>query len=449
MIFTAQESRAISDPTHPISDSAPPDVAMSPVSLGLQRYLLLLLSLTALCNFMDRQILAILLQSIKTELAVSDTAMGMLTGGAFALLYMVAGIPLARMADVGSRRLVIAGSLIVWSLLTICCGFVRNYTQLLIARMGVAVGEAGSMPATFSIIPDILPPERRGGAIGMIYFAGSFGVALSLWIGGILNEAIGWRMTMVVIGLPGLFLGMLFFLVSEPPRREAVARPLPLAKVVSGLRHYPSFIIALMLAGVASFVAYGMVGWAPTFLVRTLGLGTADVGRLMGIGMIFSALGSLFSGWLTDHLSRRHSSWQFGVGAVGLLAGLPCGLFFLDAEGEFTIGLSYALYQFFIVWWLPGVLTAVISLADPRGRGVATAILAIAQNLGGVALGPLMVGVLNDHWDVSYGAMAIRHSLTVVIWCVLPAAALGLAGMFTLRRDLMRVTEQPSTSISS
>src|ERR1700738_1454332 len=186
------------------------DDLLGDLTSAVRNYFLALLCLTALLNMLDRQIFAILLEPIKRDLHLSDTQLGFVTGGAFAIVYTIAGIPLGRLIDTGKRRTILAATLLVWSGMTMCCGFARNYVLLLAARMGVGIGEAGSLPATMSVVADLYPPEKRSGAIGLIYACATLGVAVSLVLGGYLESIIGWRSTFVVVGIPGIIIGLLY-----------------------------------------------------------------------------------------------------------------------------------------------------------------------------------------------------------------------------------------------
>ena len=193
-------------------------------TLPRRHYVLFILCLVGIVNFVDRQILAILLEPIKTDLGVSDTAMGLLSGIAFSAFYVIAGIPIARMVDRGSRRNVLVGCLTVWSLATVLCGFVQNFVQLALARIGVASGEAGGGPATQSLLADLYPVSQRATVIGIWLAAQAIGIAFGLFFGGWLNTAFDWRIAFIVVGLPGLLLAVgIHLTVKDPPRGMADA----------------------------------------------------------------------------------------------------------------------------------------------------------------------------------------------------------------------------------
>jgi MFS family permease len=398
-----------------------------------------LLCLTALFNFLDRQIFSILLQSIKTDLRVSDTAMGILTGGAFALLYVIAGIPMARIADHGSRRTLIAVSLSIWSAMTFACGLASHYSQLLFARMGVAVGEAGSMPATYSLIPDLLPLNKRPGAIGLIYFSGALGIGISLFVGGLLNEAIGWRGTLIAVAVPGFLLALLIrFTVQEPERREGVAERQPVLHALRELWRYPSFRCVSMFAVFGAFVGYGIVGWAPTFLIRVHKMTVPEVGLWVGISLAFGGVGSLLSGRLANRLIERDVRMLFHVVAISTGLALPLGLLFVFAPSSTSSVVAFFVYSAVYGAQQPIYFTIALILAGSRTRALSTVILTLFQNIGGVAMGPVVVGVLNDVLDARFGEQAIRYSLGAIYMGLIVAMIIAIAGSRYIRADYAR-----------
>jgi MFS family permease len=400
-------------------------------------YIMLLLCLTALFNFLDRQIFSILLQSIKNDLQVSDTAMGVLTGGAFALLYVIAGIPMARIADHGSRKRLIAVSLTIWSAMTLVCGLATHYVHLLLARMGVAVGEAGSMPATYSLIPDLLPLNKRPGAVGLLYFSGSVGIGLSLFVGGLLNVAIGWRGTLIAVALPGFLLALLIQLtVQEPQRQEATAERQPVLDALRDLWRYPSFRCVSLYAIFGAFVGYAIVGWAPTFLIRVHKMAVPEVGFWIGISLAFgSGVGSLVAGRIANRLIERDVRLLFYVIALSTGLALPLGLLFVFAPTAKMSVIAFFIYSTVYGAQQPVYFTIALILARGRTRGLSTVILTLFQNIGGVALGPVVAGILNDSLYARFGDIAIRYSLAIVYMGLVVALVISLIGTRFIRDD--------------
>jgi predicted MFS family arabinose efflux permease len=412
-------------------------------------YILFLLCLVALFNFLDRQIFAILLQSIKDDLQVSDTAMGVLTGGAFALLYVIAGIPLARIADRGVRRNLIALCLAVWSTMTFLCGMAANYTQLIIARMGVAVGEAGSMPATFSMIPDLFPLNRRAGAVGLIYFAGAVGIGASLFLGALLNSHFGWRWTLFLVAIPGLILALVIrTTIREPARVEGVQDSQPIGRALRDLWRYPSFRCAAIFAALISFVAYGVLGWAPTFLLRVHHMPLPEVGFWVGLSMgVGGAAGPLVGGKLANRMVEKDVRGLFVIMALSPALALPFGLAFTFAASDTLSIASMFVYMTVIGMQVPAYFTLALILAGPQTRALATVIITMFQNIGGVALGPVVAGMLNDGLAQRFGDLAIRYSLASIVMALLLTVVVALIGTRYLKADYIeakRLAEAPA-----
>jgi predicted MFS family arabinose efflux permease len=407
---------------------------------ALRNYVLALLCLTALLNLLDRQIFAILLEPIKRDLLLSDTQMGFVTGGAFAIVYTIAGIPLGRLIDIGKRRTILAATLLVWSCMTMCCGLARNYALLLAARMGVGIGEAGSLPATMSVVGDLYPAQKRSGAIGLIYACATLGVAVSLVLGGYLESVIGWRNTFVVVGIPGIIVGLLFlFTVPEPRRdRSPTAGRRTLVAALSEIWRVPSFRIVAFMCALLSFSGNALIGWSPTFLMRVHGMAAAEVGKTIGIAVICGAAGSFLSGQIADRGVKHDIGWLFVITGLGPLLAVPAMLAFLYGSGAFMLIGSYTLFQLFSSMFIAPSYAVAISVTSSQTRALTVAVIATFQNLGGLALGPLAVGVLNDALAPRLGLVAIRYSLTVVLLGLIGVAALALVGLRYIRADFAR-----------
>jgi predicted MFS family arabinose efflux permease len=399
-------------------------------------------------NFIDRNILAVLLQPIKEELGVSDTAMGFLTGFAFAVFYTFAGIPIARLADRGSRRTVMAVGLAFWSLMTAASGLARSFAQLAVARVGVGIGEASATPAAHSLLSDYFPPERRTRAIAIYNTGASAGVLFGLLLGGWLQQAFGWRVAFAVVGLPGLAIALLVRVtVAEPARggSEGLVDAGDAPSARETLRHLaclPSFRHLALAAGLYAMTAYGVISWAPTFMIRVHELGYAEVGTTLGLAIgIGGGAGTYAGGVLCDRLAARDVRWLVWIPAIAGAVLLPFFVVFALAEEA-----SLALAAFVPVNLLNAVFAAPTytitqGLARLRMRALASAVVLFVLNLVGLGLGPTLVGILNDLLEPRYGAAAVRYSLLIVVavnaWAVIHSV---LAGR-TLRRDLARAIE--------
>jgi MFS family permease len=401
-----------------------------------RRYLLALLCLTAFVNLLDRQIFALLLEPIKRDLHLSDTKLGFVTGGAFAVVYMIAGIPLSRSIDTGKRRTVLGATVLVWSVMTMCCGFARNYGQLLIGRMGVGVGEAGSMPATLSAIGDIYPAHERSGAIGLIYAFTMIGTAASLLLGGYLESTLGWRQTFFVVGIPGIALGLLFFFTtSEPVRRQPFADKGTLFTAMRATWKVPSFRILVCMSTLFTFSGSAIIGWGPTFLIRVHHIPTSEVGTMLGMATIAGAAGSFMWGKIADHLAKRNISSLLLITALGPLLAIPALAVFLYGSGTPLLIGSYVLLQVLLTAYLAPSYALAIGVTPSQSRALTIAIIAVFQNLGGLALGPLVVGILNDTLTPRLGALAIRYSLSAVSVGLIGVAILSAFASRHVKRD--------------
>ncbi len=409
-------------------------------------YVLTILVIVYVFNFIDRQILSILLLPIQQELGVSDAAMGFLTGVAFALFYTTAGIPIARWADRGSRVSIIALGLALWSGMTALSGLARSYLQLAIARVLVGVGEAAASPASHSLISDYFPPERRATALAIYTIGANIGILIGLVAGGWINEYFGWRTAFFVVGLPGIAMALVVKLtVREPPRGavEGLDAGEAVPSVREVLRHLgslPAFRHLALAAGIYAFAGYGFVTWVPTFLIRVQGMGTGEAGTwtglLIGGG---GALGAYVGGRLCDGLGPRDVRWQMWIPALGAAAVVPLAAVFLLSPhahlglaaylpavvaGAFYIGPTYAMTQ---------------ALARLRMRALAAAIVLFILNLIGLGLGPWAVGFASDLWSDVYGVGSIRYALLAAAGVNLWGVVHSLLAARTLERDLARV----------
>ncbi len=424
--------------------SSPTDDAREPeFTTGYSYYALGLLFVVYVFNFIDRQVLAILLDDIKADLQVSDTAMGFLSGFAFALFYTFAGIPIARWADRGSRRTVLAIGLTLWSAMTVASGFARSFGQLALARIGVGVGEAAGSPPSHSMISDYFPPERRATALS-IYAQGIYiGAMIAYLGGGYLKESFDWRTAYFVVGVPGLALALLVRLTLREPTRgywePETTRPHEegLAHVLRTLAARRSFVFLAIAASCQSLSGYAFLTWSPTFLGRVHQMGGLEIGTWLGLIVgIGGSLGAYLGGVIGDRLGARDARWYMFLSAIVSVVGVPFALGFL------LIGDALPALLCFIPFYVVGAMyvgplwSMTQSLVSPSMRATASAILLFILNLVGLGLGPLLVGFMNDLLADRFGAESIRYSLSAV------AIIGGLAGVFfleasrTLREDL-------------
>ncbi|MGB2256212.1 MAG: spinster family MFS transporter, partial [Spongiibacter marinus] len=306
---------------------------------GRAYYALFILTIVYSFNFIDRQLLAILQESIKAELLLSDTQLGLLTGFAFALFYVTAGIPIARWADAGNRRNIVALAVFIWSFMTAISGLVQNYLQLLLARIGVGVGEAGGSPPSHSMISDMFPAERRASALGFYSTGVSIGILFGFLMGGWLNEFFGWRVAFFVVGVPGVLLALVVrYTLREPRRglsenRDDNPEPVAVKEVVALLWSRRSFRHMAWAGALSAFAGYSVANWSASFIIRSYGMSTGELGTwlalIIGIG---GAVGVFGGGLLADKLAAKDTRWYVLLPALAGVISLPfaAGVYLVD-----------------------------------------------------------------------------------------------------------------------
>jgi MFS family permease len=400
-----------------------------------------LLTLAYTLNFLDRQILGILLVPIQRELGASDTAMGMLAGLYFALLFTLAGIPIAHWADSGTRRDILALGLAIWSGMTIACSMAAGFTQLALARVGVGLGEATCMPAAHSLISDLYPRERRTTALAVFSSGIHLGTLCAFAIGGWVAARYGWRTAFLVAGLPGLVLALALRLgLREPPRGgvfPVVARPALRAGLLELLRNR-QFLLLAGGATCTSVVGYGYMLWSAAFLARVHGMAEDEIGLWLGLVCgLGGALGTLGFGALAQRLARRDPRWQLGLTALALaLAILFYAGYVLSAEQAPALA-SLLAAQICAASWFGPVFAATQDVVRPERRALAAAVLLALVTLIGLGLGPAFVGLGNDLLRPSLGEHSIARSLLALLSFEL--LAVGFLARAALRASSTRV----------
>ena len=416
-----------------------------PVSPAYANYVLAVLFVVYVFNFVDRQVLSILIDPIKEDLGVSDSWMGLLVGLGFALFYTLAGIPIARWADTGSRRTVIVFSVTVWSLMTAAQGMARNFWQLAAARVGLGIGEAGGTPPSQALISDYFPPERRATALAL-YGNGIFlGSGLGFLVGGLIQEAFDdWRLPFLVVGLAGLPLALLVrFTVRELPRGASEAAPVAESAhigffgVFRFLFRRRSFFWLTLGACCQSMLGYAVLGWGPVFMGRVHALSPGEIGTSLGLVVIFAGCGGVtFGGWLSDRLGARDPAWYMRMPAITAAIGLPFALGFLMLPTPTSALVSFVPFYFVANMYVGPLWSLSQNLARPDMRATASAVLLFILNIAGLGIGPSLVGYLNDAFAAEHGALSVRYSLLVIAGVGGLASLCFFLGSRSLARDL-------------
>lgn len=382
-------------------------------------------------SFVDRQILNLLVEPIRRDLAINDTQMSLLMGLSFALFYTVCGIPLGRVADTRSRRGLIAVGILFWSAATAACGMAKIYWQFLLCRIGVGVGEAALSPAAYSLIADSFPAERRATAISVYSMGVYLGSGLAFLVGGLviqfasaqgdvtlplLGEVRPWQLIFLILGVAGVFFTLLMLAIKEPVRRGAGAGvAVPLSEVGRYIRANRRTVLLhnFGFAGLA-FAGYGSAAWIPTFYIRTYGWDAGQVGIVYGsIVAVFGCLGIVFGGRLADWMAKRgRSDANMRVGLFSALGALPMVVLFPLMDTAFWASVLMAPTVFFLS--MPfGVAPAAIQEIMPNSmRGQASAIYLFVITLIGLGIGPTAVALVTDF--VFADDAALRYSLLIV-----------------------------------
>ncbi|WP_375139572.1 spinster family MFS transporter [Pseudomonas capeferrum] len=420
--------------------------SLPPASVGWRSHgLLLLLGAVFADNFIGRQILAVMIEPIKAEFGVGDTALGLISGLAFAAVYAVLGLPAGRLVDRLPRTRLLAVACLLWALATMACGLAGSFLALALARMLVAVSESPTTSASLSLIADLYPPQRRSFAISCFTAAPTFSSIIGLSIGAWVVEHHGWRNAFIALGLPALAFSVVLALLVRDPQRgrwDLSSHPAPTARLGLGAEARALWALApyrwlILAGGLTTLGSYAVAMWNTSFLVRSHGLSVQDAGMLAGVICGTAAgIGGLFSGWLSDRLSRRAAHWQLSLPILGHLTAMSAlstyllwpadPLVYLGSLPVPTAMLWCALYSFFAVWWVAPSYNLVTQLVAPQRRGTAMALQTIVSTLLGVGIGPLLTGLVSDLLQPLFGQESLRYALLLVSLPVLGAVLLLL-----------------------
>jgi len=403
---------------------------------------LVMLTLVYTFNFIDRQILVILQEPIKADLGLSDAQLGLLTGFSFALVYVTAGIPIAWLADRANRRNIVAASLAFWSLMTALSGLVQNFGQLLAARLGVGVGEAGGSPPSHSMISDYFPPSSRGTALSFYSMGIYIGVLFGFAAGGWIAENFGWRNAFFVIGIPGILYALaVLWIVKEPQRGRFDPAGAPpqssLSETLAGLRRRPTFWYLSVGGAFTAIITYGNGNFMPSFLMRNHGMSLAEVGAILGlISGLSGATGTFLGGFLADRLATRDIRWYIWIPIFGGLSAMIPAYYTLFGDNTTLIVAAMIPSQILSALYLGPCIATCHNLVSPGMRAMASAILFFVLNLIGLGLGPLTVGVLSDIYAEPFGENNLRYAMATALTIGFLGTYFLWMGSRSLTRDL-------------
>ena len=411
-----------------MNNPAPLGTTTSPEVKPMQghRTALTLLMLAYALSMCDRMILSILFPDIKEEFGLSDTQLGLLGGISFALFYATMGLPIARLSDQHSRKWIIITSLIVFSAMTAFSGLAAGFITLLILRIGVGIGEAGVNPASHSIIADYFPPQRRAFAMATLMLGASLGMMLGFVGGGVIAEAYNWRIALVSVGVPGLFLAVVMARSLREPERgtyetEPLQPPPPILTTAASMCANPAMRHLIAGSVVAGLIGYGFTQWLPTFFIRAHDLSQSQTGMVMaGVFGISGAIGGLVAGKWFDRLANR--GFQYGMWMLAVVPFFTIPLFILGLlADDLTTAILLFIIPGFAGNYVIGPTIAMIQTLSPvHMRAVSSAIKMLCLNLIGMGLGPLLVGLLSDLLTPHYGddalAVGLAYFSLVGLW---------------------------------
>ncbi|HEY0683833.1 MAG TPA: MFS transporter [Steroidobacter sp.] len=415
------------------------------VSRGYRFYVLALLTVVFIVNFIDRQVLSVLIEPIKRDLQLTDTQLGLLSGLAFALFYVTAGVPVARLADLRSRRKLIAVCMIVWSSMTALCGMAANFVQLLMARIGVAVGEAGCVAPSHSILSDYYRPADRPTALSIYSAGASVGIFLGLLGGGLLAELYGWRAALVIIGLPGIAVAFVVLLTLREPLR-GMSLPEHAAPAMQAPKHFWSdlglllrrrtLLFIALAGGFQSMVTYGVANWLPAFFMRVHAMSPSQAGATLAvINGLVAGLGAIVAGSVTAHLSRIERRWLLWVPTVATVVSTPLYAFAVLTPSVSTSLMLLTPAAFMSMMYVGPALAATHGVAGVSLRATGVALTLFVSNLLGIGGGALVVGMVSDAFIAAEPTVSLRYGLLAVLLANIPAAVGYLLAASSVRND--------------
>lgn len=411
---------------------------------GYRTYVLVVLTLVYVVNYLDRQILAILMPQVKAEFGLDFKQVGYLVGPAFALVYAILGVPLAVLADRFNRRNIIAASLAVFSLMTLLSSFARGFWTMALARFGTGVGEAGTGPSINSVIADLYAPSERASALSF-YTAGlNVGLLIAFFGGGWLADHYGWRVAITAAGVPGLLLAVLLMLTVTEPRRGLVealpdSDPPSIASVIAWLWSQRSFRWMAIGTSFSSFGGYAVIAFVPSFLKISHHMSSAQIGLALALlAGVPGAIGTYLAGVFADRLGARDVRWNMYVPIIAGFIGIPFApLFYLSPN--LVVALTAAIIPVMMgATYVGPAYSMAQGLVPLRMRARSVAILLLILNIIGLGLGPPVVGAVADFLKPSLGDDALRYAMLTTIVTSLMGGFCYWRASKTLKPDLAR-----------
>lgn len=419
-------------------------------SAAYRNYVLFLMFLVYTLTALDRGIIMALIEPIKREMDLTDAQAGLLIGPAYAVFFFIASIPMGRLADRSSRRAIVSTTLFIWSLLTACSGVAKNFTHLVLARIGVGIGEAGGPPAAVALISDIFPAEKRAFASAFFYCGASFGVIIAFGAGSWIATHYDWRLAFFAAAAPGLVLAPLIYATVREPVRGMADRVAVAASERTSLRDTLAFMLGQrsllhVFAGatLCMLVGIGAMSFFVSYMVRLQGMELADAGLVVSLYYgIFSGVGIIFFGWLGDRLALRDVRWRSGMPALTTAASTLFFVGILLAPDPKSMTICLTLWAFSSTGFVATSYALLQSLVRPQMRATMASIHFVGQAVIAGSVGPVLVGWLSSSLGAMHGAEALRYALLSLTAFYLLAVIHYACGVKRVASDLGKARVQ-------
>lgn len=398
---------------------------MGEVSPARRNLTLALMIAVAILSYVDRQVFTLFQDDIKAELGLGDGQLGLLTGMSFALFYTLAAFPIARYADRGDRRLTVAVCVVVWSSATALCGLAHNFWQMVLARIGLAAGEAGAGPASSSLLTEIYPLERRTTVIAVMLAANAVGISGGLALGGWLSQYFGWRQVFLILGLPGILIGLAVWAFSAEPRRGKGAvtvppRQIPMREVLRTMAGNVSLRWVGLLLCMVPLTGFAFILWGASFFQRVHGMGKAETGLWLGGAMAAGlVLGNLLAGWVSDRFGKANPRFNGWFAGLGLLAAYPFGLGFALSDNAYVALACFVVVKFMMTLHLGPIIALCYAQVPVAMRAMMSATISMVIGLAGTGVGGTVAGYASQAFAADYGERSLQPALALIATCLL------------------------------
>jgi predicted MFS family arabinose efflux permease len=387
---------------------------------------LVLLMLVAVLSYVDRQIFTLFQDDIKAELGLGDGQLGLLTGLSFALFYAIAAFPVARYADRGDRRMVVAVSVMVWSAATALCGVAHGFWTMMLARIGLAAGEAGAGPASNSLLVEVFPPDRRTLVIGAMLAASAVGLSGGLALAGWLSTMFSWREVFLIVGIPGIVLGVVVWLFVVEPRGEMSVEErnnrlsIGVNEVLRTMLGSTSLRWVAVVLTFVPITGFALIIWGASFFQRVHGMDKSETGFWLGGAMAAGlVIGNLLAGWLGDRYGKSRPQFNGILAAAGLLIAFPFALMFALTDNAYIALACFMVVKFMMTLHLGPLIVLSFAQVPMAMRAMLSATINMIIGLAGTGIGGTLAGLLSQWFTADYGQMSLRPALASLSLCLL------------------------------